>query len=72
MFSELDRDVFKEMVVKNGGKICSGITKKTNLVLMGDGAGPSKVKAINDLKAAGADIRVYTPESLSEFLDLLK
>ena len=72
VFSELDRDVFKEMVVKNGGKICSGITKKTNLVLMGNGAGPSKVKAINDLKASGADIRVYTPESLSEFLDLLK
>jgi len=72
VFSELDRDVFKEMVVKNGGKICSGITKKTNLVLMGEGAGPSKVKAINDLKAQGADIRVYTPESLSEFLDLLK
>ena len=72
VFSELDRDVFKEMVVKNGGKICSGITKKTNLVLMGDGAGPSKVKAINDLKASGADIRVYTPETLDEFLALLQ
>ena len=72
VFEELERDVFKEMVVKNGGKVCSGITKKTNIVLMGEGAGPSKVKTINDLKASGVDIKVYTPETLKDFLALVQ
>ena len=45
-FDKLDRDVFKGMVTSNGGTICSSITKKCNVVLMGDGAGPSKVQKI--------------------------
>jgi DNA ligase (NAD+) len=72
VFDKLERDVFKDMVVKNGGKICSGISKKTTLVLLGDNAGPKKVTAINDLKAAGYNIKVYTPDTLDEFLDRLK
>lgn len=72
VFDKLERDVFKDMVVKNGGKICSGISKKTTLVLLGDNAGPKKVTAINDLKAAGFNIKVYTPDTLDEFLDRLK
>lgn len=72
VFDKLERDVFKDMVAKNGGKICSGITKKTTLVLLGDNAGPKKVTAINDLKAAGYNIKVYTPDTLDEFLDRLK
>ena len=72
VFDKLDRNDFKEMVVANGGKVCSGISKKTNLVLMGDGAGPSKVEAIENLKNAGFKIDVYTPATLSDFLDLLK
>lgn len=72
VFDKLERDVFKDMVVKNGGKICSGISKKTTLVLLGDNAGPKKVTAINDLKAAGYNIKVYTPDNLDEFLDRLK
>jgi BRCT domain type II-containing protein len=72
VFDKLDRNDFKEMVVANGGKVCSGISKKTNLVLMGDGAGPSKVEAIENLKNSGFKIDVYTPATLSDFLDLLK
>lgn len=71
-FEKLDRDVFKDMVVANGGTICSSITKKCNVVLMGDGAGPSKVQKIEELKRAGQEITVYTPETLQQFLDLLK
>lgn len=72
VFDKLGREDFKKMVVENGGKVCSGISKKTNLVLMGDGAGPSKVKAIEDLKTAGYHIDVYTPDTLQSFLDLLQ
>ena len=71
-FEKLDRDVFKDMVVANGGTICSSITKKCNVVLMGDNAGPSKVQKIDELKKAGQEITVYTPETLQQFLDLLK
>lgn len=69
-FDKLDRDVFKDMVTTNGGTICSSITKKCNVVLMGDGAGPSKVQKIHDLQAAGQKIEVYTPETLDKFLAL--
>lgn len=72
VFDKLEREKFKEMVVANGGTICSSITKKCNLVLMGDGAGPKKVKAIEDIKKAGGQIDVYTPETLDKFLELLK
>lgn len=70
-FEKLDRDVFKDMVVANGGTICSSITKKCNLVLMGDNAGPAKIQKIDELRRAGQEIAVYTPETLQEFLDLL-
>ena len=69
-FDKLDRDVFKAMVEANGGTICSSITKKCNVVLMGDGAGPSKVKKIDELQKAGQHIDVYTPETLDDFLAL--
>lgn len=71
VFDKLGREEFKEMVVANGGKVCSGITKKTNLVLMGDNAGPAKKTAIEELQKAGFKIDVYTPDTLQEFLDLL-
>ena len=70
-FSKLDRDVFKDMVVSNGGTLCSSITKKCNLVLLGDNAGPKKVKTIDEFQKAGQRIDVYTPETLDEFLKLL-
>lgn len=70
-FDSLEREKFKEMVVANGGTVCSSITKKTNIVLMGDGAGPSKVKKIAELRSAGQVIDVYTPDTLQQFLGLI-
>ena len=69
-FDKLDRDVFKAIVEANGGTICSSITRKCNVVLMDDGAGPSKVKKIDELQKAGQHIDVYTPETLDDFLAL--
>lgn len=71
-FDALERDKFKEMVVANGGTICSGITKKTNLVLLGDNAGPKKIQAIDSLKKAGQQIDIYTTDTLADFLALLE
>ena len=72
VFDKLEREKFKELVVANGGTICSSITKKCNLVLMGDGAGPKKVAAIDTLRKSGQQIDVYTPETLDKFLELVK
>lgn len=48
-----------------GADINTSISKKTDIVVMGSAAGPAKVKKIEELKAAGHDIRViYEPELL--------
>lgn len=68
-FDSIERDAFKTMVVENGGTICSGITKKTNLVLLGDNAGPKKVQAIDSLRKAGQQIEIYTPDDVFKFFE---
>lgn len=68
-FDDLDRDDFKDKVVEYGGKVSSGITKKVNFVLMGDGAGPAKVKQIADLQAQGFDIKIIGSQDFLKMLD---
>jgi DNA ligase (NAD+) len=68
-FADLDRDDFKDKVVEYGGKVSSGITKKVNFVLMGDGAGPAKVKQIADLQAQGFDIKVIGSQDFLKMLE---
>lgn len=48
-FSHFSRDAIKESIEKNGGKVASGISKKTNFVLAGADMGPSKLQKANDL-----------------------
>lgn len=46
-----------------GADINTSISKKTDIVVIGDGAGPAKLKKIQDLRDQGYDIRViYEPE----------
>lgn len=46
-----------------GADINTSISKKTNVVVIGSGAGPSKMKKIEELQSAGYDIRIiYEPE----------
>ena len=71
-FNELDREVFKTIVSENGGTICSSITKKTNLVLLGDNAGPKKLTTINILVKSGYNIKIITPNELNTFFNLIK
>lgn len=68
-FDGLDRSIFKDLVVEHGGKISSGITSKVNYVLVGDGAGPSKLNKISDLKKEGVDIKTITDKEFLKMID---
>lgn len=65
----LGRDEFKKMVAENAGKVASSISKKVNFVIMGENAGPAKLKTIAELQASGVDIKVIDDK---EFLDMIK
>lgn len=46
-----------------GANICTSISKKTDIVVVGDGAGPAKLKKIQNLREEGYNIRIiYEPE----------
>lgn len=49
-FSNFSRDEVKILIEKHGGKIQSGISSKTNYLLAGDEAGPSKLEKAAKLK----------------------
>lgn len=49
-----------------GADINTAISKRTNVVVIGDGAGPSKLRKIEELRNDGVDIRViFEPELIS-------
>lgn len=49
-----------------GADINTTISKKTNVVVIGDGAGPSKLRKIEELRNDGFDIRIiFEPELIS-------
>lgn len=59
------REVIAELLKNYGADINSSISRKTDIVVMGNGAGPSKMKKIQELQAAGFGIRViHEPEFL--------
>lgn len=66
----LSRDDFKDLVVEYGGKVASSITKNVTHVIIGqEGAGPAKLKKINDLQQGGHGIKIISD---LEFLALLQ
>lgn len=61
-----NRDELGKILQSLGADINTSISKKTNIVVVGNGAGPSKLKKIEALRADGFDIRViYEPELIS-------
>ena len=49
-----------------GADVDTAISKRTNVVVMGQGAGPAKVKKIEALRAEGYDIRIIYEEELKQ------
>lgn len=57
------------MLKRYGADINGSISKKTNIVIVGNGCGPSKMKKIEELQGQGVEIKVlYEPE----FLDIIE
>ena len=52
-----------------GADVDTAISKRTNVVVMGQGAGPAKVKKIEALRAEGYDIRIIYEEELKQILN---
>lgn len=51
-----------------GAKTSSSISKKTTIVIMGDGAGPKKIEKVNELNADGWGIYVMRETELLKYI----
>ena len=63
------REVIADCLKRYGADINTCISKQTDIVIAGAGAGPSKMKKIEDLRCSGCDIRVIEEE---EFLEIME
>lgn len=66
--SIIGRDEFKTLVPQYGGKVASSISAKLDYVLLGDSAGPAKLKQIQEIQREGGKIKTITDE---EFLKMI-
>jgi DNA ligase (NAD+) len=48
-FISYSREEIEAKIEANGGKLVSGVSKKLDFLIVGDGAGPSKLKKAEDL-----------------------
>ena len=48
-FSSFSREELEQKIDSNGGKLVSGVSKKLDFLIVGEGAGPSKLKKAEDL-----------------------
>lgn len=65
VLSNFGREEAAEVVKKMGADIDTCISRKTDLVIIGTGAGPSKLKKIAEYNNAGSNIKmIYDPEFL--------
>lgn len=67
-----DRNELGQTLKNLGADINTSISKKTNIVVVGADAGPSKLKKIEDFNAKGAEIRIIREKELKEILDQSK
>ena len=63
-----DRNGIAELLRKNGADINTSITKKTNIVLLGDEPGPKKVEKLQELLQEGCDIKIINSEEFERMI----
>lgn len=64
VFKKISRDDLKDLIEKNGGKVLSSVSSKTDFIVAGDNMGPSKLK-----KAQELGIKIISED---EFFDMIK
>lgn len=64
-----DRHELAQTLQNYGASVVSSISGKTNIVIVGANAGPSKMKKIEEFNDKGADIRIIREKELKEILD---
>ncbi|MDO4695667.1 NAD-dependent DNA ligase LigA [Porphyromonas sp.] len=65
VFSTIDREALKELIVRHGGKVGSGITSKTTLMVVGENVGPSKLQ-----KAQALGTKILSEQDFFNTYDL--
>jgi DNA polymerase III subunit epsilon len=65
----ISREDAAQKIQKMGADIDTGVTKRTDYVIVGNGAGPSKLKKIEDFNLSGSKIKIIRED---EFLAMIK
>jgi DNA ligase (NAD+) len=63
VFKHYERDALKALIESYGGKVQSSVNSKTDLLIAGDGMGPSKLAKANELK-----IKIITEEEFEKMI----
>lgn len=71
-FSIYERDDLAALLKSFGADINTAISKKTNIVCLGDKPGPSKVNKLNELLEQGCQIKIMTEQDVYSYLESLK
>ncbi len=69
ILSKIGREEAAKIVKKMGADIDTSISKKTNIVIIGTGAGPAKLKKIGEYNNTGSNIVLIYE---TEFLEIIK
>lgn len=64
VFNTFSRDELKKSIDKNGGKVSSSISGKTNFLVTGENMGPAKLK-----KAEKLDVKIINEESFIKLIE---
>ena len=64
VFNKFSRDELKKSIDKNGGKVSSSISRKTNYLVAGENMGPAKLK-----KAEKLEVKIISEE---EYIKLIQ
>lgn len=64
VFKNYERDALQEIIVKNGGRILSGVSGKLDYLLAGDNMGPSKRE-----KAEKLGVKIITEEEFEKLIN---
>lgn len=67
-----DREKLAELLSKNGALIKGSISSKTQIVIVGSGAGPSKIEKVKELLSQGKILNVISEENLYSIIETME